>query len=42
MKKLLLHMKAKKLKRSDAIAKYVDDMSENENVSESHCSLVKR
>lgn len=34
--------KAKKLKRSDAIAKYVDDMSENENVSESHCSLVKR
>ena len=34
--------KVKKLKRSDAIAKYVDDMSENKNVSESHCSLVKR
>lgn len=34
--------KSKKLKRSDAIARYVDDMSENKNVSESHCTLVKR
>lgn len=34
--------KVKKLKRSDAIARYVDDMSENKNVSESHCTLVKR
>lgn len=34
--------KAEKIKRSDAIAKYVDDMSENKNTSENYYTLVKR
>ena len=34
--------KAEKIKRSDAIAKYVDDMSENKNVPENSTTLVKK
>lgn len=34
--------KAEKIKRSDAIAKYVDDMSENKSVTENSTTLVKK